>query len=59
MTLNKNIQDILCFKGIVDFNIDYVKIDITDKKANFVSIYQNHVIIIKHKRRFFDERLFT
>ena len=32
MTLNKNIQDILYFKGIIDFNKDYVKLDITDKK---------------------------
>ena len=34
MTLNKNIQDILYFKGIIDFNKDYVKLDITDKKDN-------------------------
>ena len=34
MTLNKNRQDILYFKGIVDFNKDYVKLDITDKKEN-------------------------
>ena len=34
MTLNKNIQDILYFKGIVDFNKDYVKLDITNKKEN-------------------------
>ena len=32
MTLNKNIQDILYFKGFIDFNKDYVKLDITDKK---------------------------
>lgn len=34
MTLNKNIQDILYFKGIIDFNKDYVKLDIIDKKDN-------------------------
>lgn len=34
MTLNKNVQDILYFKGIVDFYKDYVKLDITDKKDN-------------------------
>ena len=34
ITLNKNIQDILYFKGIIDFNKDYVKLDITDKKDN-------------------------
>lgn len=34
MTLNKNIQDILYFKGIINFNKDYVKLDITDKKDN-------------------------
>lgn len=34
MTLNKKIQDILYFKGIIDFNKDYVKLDITDKKDN-------------------------
>ena len=34
MTLNKNIQDILYFKGIVDFYKDYVKLNITDKKDN-------------------------
>ena len=34
MTLNKNIQYILYFKGIIDFNKDYVKLDITDKKDN-------------------------
>ena len=34
MTLNKNIQDILYFKAIVDFNKDYVKLDIIDKKDN-------------------------
>ena len=34
MTLNKNIQDILYFKVIIDFNKDYVKLDITDKKDN-------------------------
>lgn len=32
MTLNKNIQDILYFKGIIDFNNDYVKLDIINKK---------------------------
>lgn len=34
MTLNKKIQDILYFKEIIDFNKDYVKLDITDKKDN-------------------------
>ena len=34
MTLNKNIQDILYFKGIIDFNKDYVKLDIINKKDN-------------------------
>ena len=34
MTLIKNIQDILYFKEIIDFNKDYVKLDITDKKDN-------------------------
>ena len=34
MTLNKNIQDILYFKGIIDFNNDYVKLDKIDKKEN-------------------------
>ena len=34
MTLNENIQDILYFKGIIDFNKDYVKLDFTDKKDN-------------------------
>lgn len=34
MTLNKNIQDIIYFKGIIDFNKDYVKLDIIDKKDN-------------------------
>lgn len=34
MTLNKNIQDILYFKGIIDFNKDYVKLDIIDKNDN-------------------------
>lgn len=34
MTLIKNIQDILYFKGVIDFNKDSVKLDITDKKDN-------------------------
>ena len=34
MTLNKNIQDILYFKEIIDFSKDYVKLDITNKKEN-------------------------
>ena len=34
MTLNKKIQDILFFTEIIDFNKDYVKLDITDKKDN-------------------------
>ena len=34
MTLNKKIQDILYFKGIIDFNKDYVKLDIINKKEN-------------------------
>ena len=32
MTLTKNIQYILYFKGIIDFNNDYVKLDIINKK---------------------------
>lgn len=34
MTQNKNIQDLLYFKEIIDFNKDYAKLDITDKKDN-------------------------
>ena len=34
MTWNKIVQDLLCFKGIVNFNEYYVKLDFTDKLDN-------------------------